>query len=463
MPFILPPNRWITSLLLTATALAACDDSHGFDPPDAGAAGDVENAVGADIAVTGITSPVVAIVAPDSATVDEGKTVEIAFALSRAPLELVLLSVESTNPDVLKTRRTLFVFGPDNWNQPQRVSLTAEFDGDGTEDEVPVVLRADGLADRTVGVRVRDTEAVHLVLSADALTLAEGAMGTVHVSLRERPSQVITVDVSSSDPAVAGADSTRLHFWPSSYSLPQPLTINTIADADALPGLASVDLSVGRDRRASIAVNVTDAGRSIIASSPSITVVEGRRAELTISLSAPPATRVEVSITSADPDAARPSLGLLSFDRTNYNRPRRIEIAGVSDLDVANETVAFHLDAAGYARTTVAVTVDDDEEQELRVSPSRIGVFEGDTGEVLVSLSRPPGRAAVVTATLVDGSLAHVEPPTLTFTDDNYFDAQAFRIIGRFDANTVTDRTNLHVVTDGVATVVREVVVREAP
>jgi hypothetical protein len=413
----------------------------------------------ASLAVTVQDDDTAGISAPASVAVDEGATVDIPVALTHAPAAPVVVRVVSSIGSLVSVAPSMLTFTAATWDRPQVVTASALVDGDVTPVTVPVLLMADGLTTRTVEVAVADTQGPRLVLSRDALTLAEAASGTVTVALRDRPPGAVVIAVASSDTSAAVVTPLRLAFTSANFDQPQTLTIVAVPDTDELADSARIELSVGGQVQAAIRVDVPDdVPRTVVASPSPVTVREDGSVDIDVQLSAPPAAPgVVVRVVAGDHTRLRVSRPALAFRPDNWNVPQRVTLMGIRDADTGDQVVTLALQADGFGAGAVPVTVDDIDTQEILTTAGRFRILEGTDVELVVALRRPPGGTAIVTAVTVDSNVAAVTPSQLTFTDATWATPQRVRLSGVRDGNTVDDSTELHFVLDGATTVVREV------
>ncbi|KKZ13683.1 MAG: hypothetical protein TH68_06440, partial [Candidatus Synechococcus spongiarum 142] len=91
-------------------------------------------------------------------------------------------------------------FSPSNWSEAQTVTVSAVADDNASPEEVRLSHSAAGgdydSVSQELVVTVRDDDTPGLVVSATALTVAEGGSVTYTVKLATEPSEVVTVTVS---------------------------------------------------------------------------------------------------------------------------------------------------------------------------------------------------------------------------------------------------------------------------
>ncbi|MBM7519979.1 fibronectin type III domain-containing protein [Nocardioides nitrophenolicus] len=152
-------------------------------------------------------------------------------------------------------------------------------------------------------------------------------------------------------------------------------------------------------------------------STPALTVVEGGTATFVVELSAPAPVPVVVELASADPGAASvPAPVMIPAGQTSAP----VQVAGVGDADVADETVLITA-TLGTQQVTVTATVTDDDVQALSVisggQPLTELTLDADTPSFTlgVGLLWQPGADVPVTLSY-SGTLASLGRTELTLT-----------------------------------------------
>jgi subtilisin-like proprotein convertase family protein len=274
-------------------------------------------------------------------------------------------------------------FDATSWASPQQVTLCPAddpfVDGDQTFSIRLRVVSAPtseyaSLPDREVAVTNADDESGYSIMGAATplLTSEDGKSATFTVVLNAAPLADVVLPVASGDPGeglVASADagpaaSIALTFTPSTWSVPQTVTVVGQDDAAAPVQLDDVGYSVvvgpstsadpafaGLDTRAVSVLNRDDdVPFAVVVSSaaqPLLTDESGTTAAFSVSLSRPPISSLQVPVVSSDPTEglvasggpADASLGL-AFSHDDWNIPRTVTVTGVRDW-VADGDVTY--------------------------------------------------------------------------------------------------------------------------
>lgn len=94
---------------------------------------------------------------PTTLTIDEGGTATFAVSLTIAPDADVTVNVASSDEGAATAAAAALTFTPDNFDEPQTVTVTAVGDDDITNESATITLSATDLADVAVAVSVNDT------------------------------------------------------------------------------------------------------------------------------------------------------------------------------------------------------------------------------------------------------------------------------------------------------------------
>ena len=140
-------------------------------------------------------------VSRDELTLTEGGSNSYTVVLDSQPTATTTVTVIGVG-SVSPTSSEL-TFATSNWNEPQTVTLTAEHDGD-TSDEPKVYVRHEasggdynGLHGPDVGVTVRDDDTEVIVsFGQSAYTVSEGSTVTVTITLSADPERTVTIPMT---------------------------------------------------------------------------------------------------------------------------------------------------------------------------------------------------------------------------------------------------------------------------
>ena len=248
----------------------------------------------------------------------------------------------------------------------------------------------------TASVALQDDES-GVQVTPVTLELQEGESGRYTVSLDEAPSGNVTVSVSVTDSASVTAAPSRLVFTASDYGA-RTVTVTARQDADARDEAATVTHAVtpaGLLTAAPVSVTVKDdespATKVTLSVSPAALPEGGGTRAVTVTGrldGAPERADVEVRLTAADgtadsDDYAAPGTVLtIAAGRIEARASFTVTIEG-DGVDEADETLVVTGRLSSSQTLTVepsgglTVTITDDDERGVRVSPAALTVREG--------------------------------------------------------------------------------------
>lgn len=283
-------------------------------------------------------------------------------------------------------------------------------------------------------------EPLELMMSATSMDVVEEATVTIEVRLRFKPAADVTLTLTSSDPGAASVTSS-LTFTPANYATAQSLVITGVQDSDVTNEAVTITISAPGIPNSSLTINVIDNDTMGLVLSPTmISLGEATSASFTVRLSAQPAGDTTVSISSDDTGAASVTTSSpLTFTASNWNNPQNVVVAGVDDIDMANESVAINVGSTGMASRIVTANVVDNDTQVVQMSPSDMIITEGSNGSVSVRLSFQPAGDVDVAVVSSNPAVATASTSSLRFTPSTYATPQTVTITGEPDANAAQD------------------------
>ena len=203
------------------------------------------------VTLTDDDSPGLTLSAGDaSVSLTEGETVEFTVVLDTQPSGDVTVAL-ATSEDESEDEIVAFVakadgsdhltFTTETWNTPQAVVATAVDNSILGNGSATLTLTAASTADADynsldpsqVSVSVEDDEVAGFVLSQSSLSLDEGTETSFTVALGGKPSQDVTVSLSSSNEAAATVTPASLTFTLTDWDTAQSVTLTSIDNAEA--------------------------------------------------------------------------------------------------------------------------------------------------------------------------------------------------------------------------------------
>ncbi|MBF2755289.1 MAG: hypothetical protein ISN29_08545, partial [Gammaproteobacteria bacterium AqS3] len=323
-----------------------------------------------DTDVKGVT------LSPEALSLNEGDTGQFSVRLSTLPAGAVRLALASGNEQAVTVSPAVLSFGVGDWQTPQDVTVTAVNDDDVADSSTAIAITASGAdydgVQGSIDVSVEDDDAPELTLSKTTVSLSENASGTFEVSLSQRPSGEVRVEVASADAAVATVSPAVLSFPAADWKVPQTVTVTGSDDDNGTSDTARINLTArGADYEGvtkSLTASVADDDPvGLRVSGGTLRLVEGQSGSFSVRLNTRPSEAVSISVSSSNPAVATATPALpatLSFAPDSWSRPQTVTVTGVQDEDIVDSSASITLLAAGgdYAgqSASVAVTVKDD-------------------------------------------------------------------------------------------------------
>uniref|UniRef100_UPI00046FA6B8 beta strand repeat-containing protein n=1 Tax=Thioalkalivibrio sp. HK1 TaxID=1469245 RepID=UPI00046FA6B8 len=346
-------------------------------------------------------------------------------------------------------------FTTTNWNVYQTVTVSTVHDQDTVNDSANITLTAGsnyGGATGLVKITITDNDSENLNLPSGTVTVAEGGNATFDVSLSTQPSGGVTVSLSLPSGTDLKLDKTALTFTVGNWSTAQPVKVTAAQDHDASDDSATISVSAigggysGRTGRVNISVTDDDTPALSLTSS-SLSVTEGGSVTFDVKLATLPSANVNVTLTAGrNPDVSVDKT-TLAFTPANWNTAQRVTVSAAEDDDLDNDGESIVLSASGgdyvSVEESVNVTVTDNDNAGLTVSPTTLDLTEGRQGTFTVRLTKRPSDDVSVTLTLPSGSDVSADKASLTFTDDDWDKTQTVTVRVAQDDDAVDDGTSV--------------------
>ena len=375
--------------------------------------------------------------------------------LGKKPASPVTVPIRFTSP--VSTEAVVFPvslsFTPDNWHQPQTVTVTGINDGAKDGNALFWVIAGpaasttpyDGI-EEIVTVTNYDADGAEILLAAQgSLDVAEnGGKALFSVQLSTMPLVETAVEFSLTDGLQGTVSPDVLVFTPENWNQPRIVTF-TAQDNHAIDGLRAVGLSaqvpagsgVGSAYQgvssAAFTINLSDddaAGIFTIPEASLRTSESGGEASFDVVLLAQPTSSVTVPLQSSDPGEGGVNVPSLLFTSTNWFVPQTVTVTGQDDV-MADGDQAYVVqllpavsDDANYdgldAMDVQASNLDDDEAG-VTVSATELMVTEdGGSGSFTVVLDTPPEGDVQLSLVVSNTEEAQLDLLALTFTPENW-------------------------------------------
>ena len=300
------------------------------------------------------------------------------------------------------------------------------------------------------------------VTPTNTLTTSEfGITANFSVVLDLAPTNDVTINMSSSNPAEGLVSPTSLTFNSANWNVPQVVTITgqddlvtdgpvayTIVLSPAVStdvnynGLDPVDISV---------VNVDDeqAGISVTPTGGLRTTEAGGTATFSVFLNRQPSADVTIGLSSGNPAEGTVSPASLTFTTGDWNVPKQVTVTGVDDFKKDGD-VAYSIVTAAAVSSDVSynglnppdvsvVNVDNDVPGFVWSYSLPLVVVEAATTTYSLALATQPESNVVFQIVSSNPGAATVSPANLTFTPLNWNVPQILTLTGV--DNLVTNAT----------------------
>ena len=328
-----------------------------------------------------------------------------------------------------------------------------------------------GLSVVAMTVTIEDDDVRGVTLSETSLDVGEGSSGTYTLALTSQPTGDVTVTPSVTGDSDVTVSPASLTFTASNWADAQTVTVSAAGDADAQDDAATI----------SHAVSGGDYG-SVTAADLPVAVSDDETASSEVTLALSPtsvaegagATAVRVTATLNDAPRTTDTAVTVAVGASGDEAVEGMDYAAVADLTLtitAGDTsgsASFTLTPVGDAvdepdesvsvsGTTGALTVrpaslsiTDDDERGVAVSPTRLGVPEGGAATYSLVLTSQPTAEVTITPGVTGDSDVTVSPASLTFTASSWSVAQTVRVWVAEDPDAQIDSATIsHAVSGG--------------
>lgn len=390
------------------------------------------------------------VISGEPLTTDEnGLTDSFSVRLSAAPSSTVTVAVGTTDTDEISLDRSSLTFTTGNWNDPQSVTATGEYDSllDGDQPfTITLSASGDGYAGVTDSVSGtnQDTSQAGIIIDGGSLTTDElGGLDTFRVLLAATPTGTVTITLTTAQGDEVSISPSTLTFNAGNWQtlqevtitgLPdplldgdQPFTINLSASGGGYTGLTESVSGTNAD---------TDTAYLVITGEPLATSENATTDTFSVALSAAPAGTVTISVASSDTGEAIAAPSSLTFNPGDWSTAQEVTVTGVNDslLD-GSQPYTINLNASGSgfdgADTTVSGANADNDTAALVVSKTDVSTSEDATGDSFnVRLSAAPAGTVTVTVASDDTSEATASPTGLSFNSGNWAVDQLVNVSG---------------------------------
>ena len=406
-------------------------------------------------------------------TVPEGEANSYTLVLGSRPTGDVTVGVTLPAGTDLTLDKTSLTFTMDNWDVAQTVAVTAAEDDDAVTDAgvtLTHTVSGGGYGSTTVPdveVSITENDSAGIVLSETGLTVTEGdAAGTSYtVKLATEPTGSVSVSITGHAGTDLTLDKTTLTFTVDNWDTAQTVTVKAGQDNDGSADTATLTHTASGGDYASISaglpVTVTDDDEAGVTIEPTaLSVVADRSNEYTVRLATEPTGEVTVTVSGHAGTAVTLDKTTLTFAVDNWDTAQTVTVSATQNAATAKVTLAHAVAGADYGSVTaepvvVSVVGVAGQQPTLQIgvssSAQTLTVPEGGANSYTLVLGSRPTGDVTVGVTLPAGTDLTLNKTTLTFTADNWDDAQTVTVTAAEDDDAVTDAgvTLTHTVSGG--------------
>jgi hypothetical protein len=276
------------------------------------------------------------------------------------------------------------------------------------------------------------------VTPTNAVTSEFGITANFSVVLDLAPTNDVTINMSSSNPAEGLISTNLLTFNSTNWNIPQTVTIigqdDAVADGPVSytiildPAISSDPNYNGLDPADVSVVNVDDetAGISLTPTAGLVTTESGGTSTFSVFLNRQPTADVTIGLSSANPAEGTVSPTSLTFTPSDWSTPKQVTVTGVDDFKVDGDKTYTIVTAPavssdpsynGLNPPDVSVVNRDNDVANFVWSYSLpLTVIEGGTTNYSLALSTQPDSNVVFQIVSSNPGAATVSPTTLAFT-----------------------------------------------
>ena len=407
---------------------------------------------------------------PNRVTINEGETGSYTVVLATQPTADVTIPVEVPLGASLAAEPSSLTFTSRNWSTPQTVTVTGLEDDDQVDSPYIMSYRSisrdreySNAATEWSQITVIDDDGPGVRIDPEELTVREGETGSYAVVLVTQPRADVTIAVAVPEEASVRVEPTSLTFTSRNWSTPQTVTVTALEDDDEVSEnhtlthtAASTDPDYNGVSVDGVALTVVDndTGAPGVMISPSqLTVREGEAGRYAVVLTARPTHAVTVVMEPPSDGKLSVSPESLAFSTTDWSTAQTVRVTAHEDGDKADGTMSLghRVESAdgnyqGVAAGSVQVGVTDDDELEVRVSPTRLTIAEGGEGSYTLVMVEEPPRGLTVTIGNPDGSKLRISPESVEFTsgeNGNWNQPQTVTVTALQDADAVSEKLRI--------------------
>ena len=282
-----------------------------------------------------------------------------------------------------------------------------------------------------------------------SITILEGNQETINISLTSIPSSEVEIQISTQQVTEIEIVPSSLLISPDQWNRLSEVNITAPQDENMMDEQMVLTMSANggeySDILHTLVVNIIDDDHAALVVQPSIIIDEGASAYFDVRLAQMPTADVTVTLSGYQgTDLVLQSSSLITFSESDWSAVKTVELMALEDSDAEqDDPVDLILSASGGGydaiQEVVMVTIREKDTAGLIVTPRTIQIFEGDSGQLTVSLNSRPLSNVTVSVSGHQNTDVEIAPTTLTFTPTEWESIQTISIDAKEDMDTIDD------------------------
>ena len=377
--------------------------------------------------------------------VHEGSSNTYEIALTSSPHASVTVMPLVSNSSILTVQPSSLTFDPQNWHEPQVVTVTAAEDEEAANLQATIqhVVRGSqygGLRTPDLRVQVLDNDEPAVYVSPMALTILEGESSSYTVVLQTQPTDNVNLAVESSDSSVLQILQENIEFTPTNWNVAQVVDLQSSAnsiDSDREITILHQAMGGGYDEVdvGSVMVELEDVD-PISAQPAVLSISVGETASYTVSIKQDPQQTLIIMPFASESDTLDVTPASVTIAEGDWSEPIRFEVSTHSQLEPPSVSRSLEIvhsvrtaqDEVIDAESAIVQVVIEAQESASQVAAS-IAMVSEDAAFVEFSLSeRPTHPVVIVPATNHDQ--VSFSPTNLRFEPESGVHYQTLAING---------------------------------
>jgi len=360
-------------------------------------------------------------VSPDPVAVVEERSAIVQISLSAEPSGSVIFTINGYTEPQLTLAPARLTLTEENWNQSERVTLTAGADNNSANETVTLTLTANGggyvAVTKELRVTITDNDIPQLVVDQSSLDIREGDSAPLMISLSSMPISATRVTVSPSPNQDLSYSLLPLMFSTTNWEDPRRLMFTAGEDDDFKDDgphkltLSAMGYTEGEVTK-NVQVKIIDNDEPQLNVTDVLTLQEGGEAGFQVSLNGEPSNDVEITFAGYEESPLRPP-PFFTIQSSEWRTLKPVMLMAMEDdEDFKDETFDLQVIANGgeYVNVTktVSITIQDNDEPLgpviVSIEEDKIVTEDKEMIQLEVELSRPTEDVVLVQYHSKDGT-----------------------------------------------------------